>query len=426
MSKQLTTEEFIEKANQVHNFKYDYSKVNYVKSKSKVVINCKIHGEFNQIPYDHLQGHGCIDCGFDSNMMSNQEFIEKANQVHNFKYDYSKVNYVNSKSKVVIHCKIHGEFEQRPNLHLQGHGCRDCGFDSKTMSNQEFIEKANQVHNFKYDYSNVNYLGTLSKINIICKIHGEFEQLPIQHLKGPGCPFCSYDSRKLSLEEFVRKSNESHKFKYDYSKVQYINSKSKVTIICPIHGEFKQTPSGHMSGDGCSECSNSKKPTTQEFIEKANKAHNFKYDYSKTRYIDCYSKIIIICKLHGEFKQIPMDHLNKICGCPKCGSEISTSFLNLNFTSLSASEGFLYLIKLKNQDEEFVKVGVTTRSIEIRTKKIAQYYDIEILKYLKSDLKTISNHEQKIHTHFKDLNYTPKIKFTGHTECFTLELLKYL
>jgi len=79
-----------------------------------------------------------------------------------------------------------------------------------------------------------------------------------------------------------------------------------------------------------------------------------------------------------------------------------------------------------NQDEEFVKIGVTTRSIELRTKKIAQYYDIEILKYLKSDLKTISYHEQKILTHFKKLNYNPKIKFTGHTECFTLEILKYL
>jgi len=361
-----------------------------------------------------------------SKQSTTEEFIKKANQVHNFKYDYSKVNYVNSKSKVIINCKIHGEFDQPPTDHLQGHGCRDCGFDSNIMSNQEFIKKANQVHNFKYDYSKVNYLGTLSKIHIICKIHGEFEQLPYSHLEGSGCRYCSYDLKKLNLDEFIRRSNESHKFKYDYSKVKYSHSHSKVIIICPIHGEFEQIPSDHIIGKGCSKCSNNKKPTTQEFIEKANNIHNFKYDYSKTNYINSCSKIIIICPLHGEFKQIPTDHLHKICGCSECASEISTSFLNLNFTSLSASEGFLYLIKLKNQDEEFVKIGVTTRSIELRTKKIAQYYDIEILKYLKSDLKTISYHEQKILTHFKKLNYNPKIKFTGHTECFTLEILKYL
>ena len=184
------------------------------------------------------------------------------------------------------------------------------------MLTQDFIERAKRIHGDKYDYSKVDYKNTKTKVTIICPIHGEFYQRPNNHLNGQGCPHCSV-THKLTKEIFVKKASEIHEAKYDYSKVNYVNNKTKICIICPEHGEFEQKPNDHLMGHGCPKCGGTKKYTTDEFIKRARKVHGDKYDYSKVEYKTMHTKIIITCKKHGDFSQFPNDHL-KGCGCPKC------------------------------------------------------------------------------------------------------------
>ena len=196
-----------------------------------------------------------------SRKLTKEEFIKKAIAKHGDKYDYSKVDYVNNSTKVTIICPIHGEFEQKPNDHLNGHGCPICGGSIK-LTKEEFIQKAIAKHGDKFDYSRVDYKGYKTKVVIICKIHGEFEQTPNSHLNGRGCPKCKAellaDSNRLTKEEFIQKAIAEHGDKFDYSKVDYKDSKTKVVIICKIHGEFEQIPKNHLNGCGCPMCKSSK------------------------------------------------------------------------------------------------------------------------------------------------------------------------
>ena len=204
--------------------------------------------------------------------LTKEIFINKSKEIHGDKYDYSKVEYVNNSIKVCIICPEHGEFWQRPNDHLDGHGCPMCG-GVKKLTTEGFIEKSKLIHGDRYDYSKVNYVGNKIKVCIICPIHGEFWQKPNAHLNGQGCPNC-VKNKKLTLESFIEKANEIHNHKYDYSKVEYKNSTTKVCIICPEHGEFWQMPSDHLRGHGCQMCKVKNHIlkstlTTAEFVERA-------------------------------------------------------------------------------------------------------------------------------------------------------------
>ncbi len=154
------TSQFIEKARLIHGDKYDYSKVEYITSREKVIIICKTHEyEFLQAPYNHLSGRGCMKCGI-HNKSNTQDFIEKAKLIHGEKYDYSKVEYIKNHKKVIIICKTHEyEFLQAPSNHLIGHGCMKCGIHNKQTTN-EFIEKAKLIHGDKYNYYKVDYINT--------------------------------------------------------------------------------------------------------------------------------------------------------------------------------------------------------------------------------------------------------------------------
>ena len=186
------------------------------------------------------------------------DFIVESNDIHNNKYDYSLVDYINSKIKVKIICPSHGVFEQTPNSHLQRRGCMLCSHEKTRTKNNDFIEKSKVLHNNKYDYSKVIYINNKTKVEIICPIHGIYYVLPTHHLNGVECKKCYYDKMKMSKQDFIKKANMIHENKYDYSKVVYINSKTKVEIICPIHGIYKQTPHHHLNGSSCKKCRQSK------------------------------------------------------------------------------------------------------------------------------------------------------------------------
>jgi hypothetical protein len=125
--------------------------------------------------------------------------------------------------------------------------------------------------------------------------------------------------------DFISKARNIHGDRYDYSSVLYTNAKTKVIITCKVHGDFLQTPSNHLSNYNCQKCSNNYKSDTLTFIEKAKVIHGNKYDYSKVNYKNANSPVVIICKEHGEFKQIPDFHINRKCKCPKCFKNISSN-----------------------------------------------------------------------------------------------------
>lgn len=247
MKRILTTEEFIQKSIKIHENKYDYSLVEYKKSTKKIKIICQIHGIFEQTPNSHLScrkiGSGCPLCNKGGNQLTLEKFIKKAIKKHGDKYDYSLVDYKNTKIKIKIICPKHGEFLQTPNGHLCGNGCSKCG---KCLTTDEFIELSRKKHGDKYDYSLVEYRNNKTKVKIICKEHGEFFQKPSHHLHS-NCPKCSLEKNKRTKDEFIENSKKKHGNKYDYSLVNIINGvRVKVKIICPKHGIFLQSPDNHQ------------------------------------------------------------------------------------------------------------------------------------------------------------------------------------
>lgn len=254
-------EDFISKSQLIHNNKYDYSKINYINSSSKVEIICPEHGPFWQTPNSHVNQHGCPKCGketYSSKLtLSLEDFINRSKQIHDNKYDYSKVVYLNSSSAVEIICPEHGPFWQTPNSHIRKHGCQKCGNEQRKeslrRSNEEWIELFKNIHNGKYEYRIIN-----NEIIIICPHHGEFTQDHSVHASKHGCPKCGLiKSRTISSSntiDFTGKAIKIHSDKYNYSKVDYRDSKDKVTIVCNKHGEFTQRPNSHLNGQGCPKC----------------------------------------------------------------------------------------------------------------------------------------------------------------------------
>jgi len=223
------------------------------------------------------------------------KFVDDAKKIHDNKYDYSNSDYKNAKTNIKIICPEHGEFEQRPDNHLAGKGCKKCGIEKLTKlfkkDVNDFINKSNHIHNNKYNYDKVEYKNDATKVCIICPEHGSFYQSPNKHLLGRGCPLCKTKNTietkmKKYSQYFLDKSKDLHNSKYDYSKSDYIKAKANISIICPIHGEFKQRPDNHLSGKGCPKCFQS---NGENKVENYLKINNIEYETQK-KFNDCKNK----------------------------------------------------------------------------------------------------------------------------------------
>lgn len=198
--------------------------------------------------------------------------------------------------------------------------------NTERLTTEEFIKRAKNIHGNKYDYSKVEYHSAHKKVCIICPEHGEFWQTPQSHLRGHGCGKCS--GKFLDKAFFIEKSIQKHGDKYDYSKVENFNKNTdKVSIICPIHGIFKQRVCEHLEGCGCPQCgkqnrADKRRSSPDEIINSFIKVHGDCYDYSMIPeyYINFSTKVPIICKRHGIFWQTPSNHLQ--CGCPNCNNSV--------------------------------------------------------------------------------------------------------
>jgi very-short-patch-repair endonuclease len=332
-NKKIDKEEFLRRAYKVHGDLYDYSRVYIINSKTKVEIGCEIHGYFKQTIEGHLK-YNCPKCA--KNVKYTKDtFLEKV-KIVNSKYDYSNINFVDLKTKIVLKCEKHGNFLIKPSALIKGYGCNKCGCErrneTKTSNTETFIKKAIDKHGLKYDYSLVDYKKSRKKVSIKCNTcNNIFQQIPNSHLRGCGCTYCNTNFKKPT-ELFIEEANIIHKNKYDYSKVEYVSSIKKVIIICPIHGKFLQSPNKHTSRKyGCSNCTPKPKPKPiEEFIAGARKVHGDLFSYDKVEYVGNKKNVIIVCPKHGEFKQTPIGHLRG-SGCPNCknskGEKISEKVL---------------------------------------------------------------------------------------------------
>ena len=301
-----------------------------------------------------------------SKLLTTEDFILKAREIHGDKYDYKKVKYKNNSTKVCIICPEHGEFWQTPYHHIsRKQGCPKC--IGRNLTTEEFVKRARQIHSNKYDYSKVKIEDLKNKEKektcIICSEHGEFWQTPISHLNGCGCPKCGKKeaskkhsiTMKMTKEQFVKRAKEVHGNKYDYSKVEYNTTNDKVCIICPEHGEFWQRATSHINkSNGCPKCHPNAKKTTEEFIKKAKEIHGDKYDYSKVEYINNLTPVCIVCPEHGEFWQRPNSHISRKQGCPKCAESKLEEWLrnklineNINFIGQKTIDGVVNKISLR-------------------------------------------------------------------------------
>lgn len=278
MPKRLDTPTFIAKAKKKWGDRFRYDKCGAWKGAEVKfeIYCCKCEEYFFQTPHKHLQGTGCKKCHYELVGLNQPtrknctKFIEDAREVHENKYDYSRVEYSNTKTEVWIGCSIHGWFQQTPTVHLRGSGCNECGNTSSSqkqlMTTEQCLIRFREVHGDKYEYPDFVSKGCDYDMVAVCSIHGPWKTTYRSHAIGncSGCPQCSIISRTISqtstVEEFIAKAHllPGYKEKYDYSETKYTKSREKTTIRCTVHDyRFEQKPNKHLCGEeGCHKCQN--------------------------------------------------------------------------------------------------------------------------------------------------------------------------
>ena len=237
----------------VHGTRYDYSKLVYSGVKEPIIVICDIHGEFITSTDRHSRGSGCPKCA-GVGRSNTSEFVTKAIKVHSNKYIYSKVEYTNNTTVVIITCPIHGDFKQSPAHHLRGYGCSKCS--GKFVTNtKEFIELGMLLFKGKHTYEKSIFTKSLEPIVVTCKVHGDFITIPNTYQTAKyGCSSCA-GSPKVTTETVIPRFIAVHGTKFNYSGVEYVNMHTNIVITCnTCRSCFNQTPRNHLNGDGCSRC----------------------------------------------------------------------------------------------------------------------------------------------------------------------------
>lgn len=300
----------------------------------------------------------------------------------------------------------------------------------KKLTTEIFIQRAKEIHRNTYDYFKVEYLGSKSKVEIICPKHGSFFQTPNGHLMGEGCKQCSIDKvtflPKATKEDFIQRTIELHNNFYDYTKSHFVRMGTPLIITCPIHGDFKLAPSKHLGSrkSGCPQCLKEQgilksRSNTKDFIGNASIVHNNFYDYSKVVYKLSQEKVEIICPKHGSFFQTPSKHLSGR-GCPHCkkDADILTYIERYKNTPIT-----FYVIKIY----DLYKIGITIEENPLNRYKneIDDLSEIQVLTSLRfKDVRDASNLEQLLLKKYKEFNYKGKYIFkkTKNTEIFTVNI----
>ena len=285
--------------------------------------------------------------------------IEVQNEIQE-KFSFLELaeEYKGANEKILIRCKNCGyEWKAVPYaVKISKHGCKKCRVAKSNFEKQKtkFIKKL--------DISKYEFVDFISPKEVIvkCKTCGNIRHTTPSNIYRYGCKNCSSKAfglkRRKTTEQFIEEARKIHGDRYDYSKVEYITDKDPVIIICPIHGEFTQTPVKHLSGHGCHKCAG-REWTVQDFIIEARKIHGDKYDYSKVEFEKGHKnskKLTIICPKHGEFQQEAWSHLGLKCGCPKCNESKGEKLVSNILKSLNINYNSQYRIKNPYDSHNFV------------------------------------------------------------------------
>ena len=372
----ITTEIYLERARKIHGDTYDYSKTVYKSALDKITITCKIHGDFTLRTRNHVDNkQGCKKC---SRILSGaksrkntQYFIEKSKKCHGDRFDYSKSEYTKSNEKIVVTCKIHGDFNVTANNHLKGFGgCSACKSEAVSQrmakTHNEFISESEAIHKGLYDYTETKYLRSNKEVDIRCRIHGIFSMTPSSHLRGCGCQACG----RIRTKEGIKKSHE-------------------------------------------------------DFIKDCLKVHGNRFSYDKTFYKGTFNKVTVTCRTHGDFNVKPSNFLNQK-GCPKC-SFLDRGYSRTDFVSRckrnNSGLGNVYIIKCYDENEVFYKIGIASTNIEDRYDSNQKMpYKYELVEEHSTEPEKAYNAENHVLREMAKYSYQPNIQFKGKTECFsTLE-----
>lgn len=327
--KKLTQQEFVEKALSRAPRYVDLSQFVYTNSAGKSTAICPEHGPFITSANALMNRIGCPKCALISRSakrrMTIEEFLSRSKEVHGDTYDYSRVNFRGATHHVTIVCKQHGEFLQLPTQHMAGQGCRLCGHlrigAKSRLEVKEVVSRLRGIHGDRYVYDKVGERNG-KKLTVTCREHGDFTATLTNLLHNQsGCPECGRAEvgrkSRLPYDEYVKRFREVHGDRFEYGEIIYNTPITAVNIKCPEHGWFSQLLQSHLNGVGCVKCS---KPVhdQQTFIEAAKAVHGDRYDYSRAEYVRSLDHVSILCPDHGEFQQAPNYHVNSGHGCPRC------------------------------------------------------------------------------------------------------------
>lgn len=345
-SKSLGADKILHRLQNIYGKKIKITVPKDARRKHKITYECIKHGLKTSTIDRLLKGSGCRDCATEASSkarsLSTEEWIEKAQAIHGKKYDYSCTLYVNAKTKVDIICPIHGQFRINPSNHISlKRGCKVCSGKSfknwensnKILSHEIFLERVSKHKHTNLDFKNTVYRGQKNTVRVECNLHGPFDAWPSNLFQGGNCPACAASAagkkRRLELDTLIARISNKFGKKYEIDTTSIVSASSPIKLRCKTHGWFQKTIGNLESSNGCPLCSNENSSkiralnamlTSQEVIDRFQKVHNFRYDYSKIKYAGIMNSVEITCFTHGSFHQSVTSHLQGK-GCPKCGAE---------------------------------------------------------------------------------------------------------
>jgi len=301
--KYIRTKQFLDTMKNLFGDTLSFPNLNYQNQRTKVSVTCNIHNRtYDAWPSNLVRGkRGCKRCG---KHLTRLDFIEESRKKHGVKYSYDNVKFINTTTKVSVTCPIHGDWEVKPISHYyEGSGCPSCALENNHLNKDSFIEKARAVHGNLYDYSDVIISKNTDMVQIKCPIHGRFEQPARAHLAGHRCMKCAHQSQRSTLEEFIEKAKGIHGDTYDYSRAKYVNSKTKLTVMCNTHGPWEVRPCSHIgSKTGCPRCRESfGERKLVVYLEKLGIAYVKEYSFTGSRFrYDFYlPDVKVLIEFHG-------------------------------------------------------------------------------------------------------------------------------
>ena len=323
----------------------DFTRVDYRGSQKKIEIICSLHGPFEAIPANILhKKSGCPDCGRSNRAnLGPEEILSRLIEAHGDKYEFDIPPNVRTTTKISYKCEIHGKKYGLVTNLLAGKGCRECGriaaVQKRSITTEQWIEKARKVHGQKYDYSKTKYLNAKVKVIVTCPDHGDFEINPSNHIQPSlkrGCKGCSggkfsnWDNaqKRLSQDSFIKRVSYAAPLNLDFSKAIYRGLKKTVTVVCKLHGEFEAWPSNLFSGQNCSECASAiggkkRRLSSKDIKERITQRFGKKYIIDQSSIKMATEPVRLKCSKHGWFDGL-IGNLISSSGCPKCTHEKTT------------------------------------------------------------------------------------------------------